>query len=69
MGMMQGGWGAQGMAMGTSIPSCGAREDRVLFAAFARFGASGAAKNALCHVTSFARKSSPLCWNRSQNLT
>ena len=56
-GMTQGTWGVQGMLMGTALPSCGARGDLVLFAAFVRFGASRAAKIALLRVPSFDQKS------------
>ena len=60
-GMTQGGWGAQAMPMGTTVPSCMSHDDRALSAAFARFGASRAEKNALLRVPSFARKSLVSC--------
>ena len=56
-GMMQGGWGAQGMARGPLIPACGARAHRVIFAAFARFGASCAVIFALFRVPPRSQKS------------
>ena len=59
--MTQGGWGAQAMPMGTTVPSCMSHDDRALSAAFARFGASRAEKNALLRVPSFARKSLVSC--------
>ena len=49
-GMMQAAWGVRVVARGTASPSSGARVARPLFAAFARFGASAAAKVAICHV-------------------
>ena len=59
--MMQGGWGAQTIPIGTIAPACGARGDRPIFAAFARFSASDAALFAFCYELPLSRKSLPLC--------
>ena len=49
-GMTQGTWGAQGMLMGTTLPSCTSRGDRALYAAFARFARIRSKKNALSRM-------------------
>ena len=68
-GMMQGGWEARTVALGTVVPACGARGDAPLFAAFARFAVGELQKIGTCRMVLLSRKLLLSCGNGSLDLS